>query len=150
MQYICIVIIIVLDQIVKAFVDSSMEVGQSVQVWGDFFKITYVQNTGAAFSFMEGHPGLLSFVTGIVLAALLGYIAVKGKSYDRFLTVSLAFIIAGGVGNLIDRVLRGFVVDMFDFGFWPVFNIADIAICLGCAMLVVYMLFIEPKKKKKE
>ncbi len=149
MQYLIIFLIIAADQIVKAIVDSSMGVGESVPVIDGFFHITYIQNTGAAFSFMEGHPGILSIITGVVLAAVLIYLAKEGKKHGRFLDLSLILIIAGGVGNLIDRVLRGFVVDMFDFQVWPVFNIADIAICAGCVMLVIYMLFIEPRQKKK-
>ena len=136
-------IIILLDQAVKARVHSAMEPGQSIPVIRNIFHLSYVQNTGAAFSFMKGHTGLITIFTGILLAAILVYLLVWARDKSGFFTCSLLLIAGGGVGNLIDRVARGYVVDMFDFRFWPVFNVADVAICVGCVMLVVYLLILD-------
>jgi signal peptidase II len=65
---------------------------------------------------------------------------------NRLLLVSLGLIIGGGFGNLIDRVRQGYVVDFFDFHFWPIFNVADIAVSVGCGLLIVYVLFVEGKE----
>ena len=139
-------IIITLDQAIKSRVDAVMEPGQSIPVIRDVFHLSYVQNTGAAFSFMKGHTELITIFTGILLAALLVYLLGWAREKSGFFTCSLLLIVGGGAGNLIDRVARGYVVDMFDFRFWPVFNVADIAICVGCAMLVIYLLILDRAK----
>jgi len=65
------------------------------------------------------------------------------------LLASLSFIIAGGLGNLLDRIRLGYVIDMFDFRFWPVFNIADIGVCIGCGLMIIYV-FCFSKENEKE
>lgn len=148
MQYILLLVILAADQIVKKFVASGMNPGDSIPVINNVFHITYVQNTGAAFSMMSGKTVILTVFTAIVLVGLFVYMVKMYNKMDATLRSCYALIIAGGIGNLIDRVLRGFVVDMFDFRIWPVFNVADIAICIGCTLLVAYVAIIEPKKKK--
>lgn len=141
--YVLLPLIVAIDQVVKARVASLMQPGQSIPVIHDVFHLSYVQNTGAAFSFMKDHTELITIFTGILLAALLVYLLGWAREKSGFFTCSLLLIVGGGAGNLIDRVVRGYVVDMFDFRFWPVFNVADIAICVGCVMLVVYLLFLD-------
>lgn len=149
MYYLILAGIVLLDQFTKLLVNSLMYVGESIPVINNVFHITYIHNTGAAFSFMAGHTMFLAGLTAGVLLALLVYMIHGYKRHQRVLNLTLAFIIAGGVGNLIDRMVRGYVVDMFDFRIWPVFNIADIAICIGCMLLVIYVLFLEPKGKHR-
>lgn len=138
---------ILLDQAVKLLIRRTMYVGESIRVIGDFFAITYVQNRGAAFSLFTG-KGV--FLTVVPFAALLAAIWYMERHRDAHVTLRLALqlIIAGGFANLIDRVLLGYVTDMFDFRVWPVFNIADICICAGCAILVLYIfVFDKPQQK---
>ena len=89
-------------------------------------------------------------MTVVPFAALLIAIWYMERHKDAHFTLSLAMqlIIAGGFGNLIDRVALGYVTDMFDFHIWPVFNIADICICVGCAFLVAYIFFFDKPKEK--
>ena len=136
-----IVVIIVLDQISKFAVRSSMSPGDSVPVIGNFFRITYFRNEGAAFSSLVGYRGFLIGFAGIAtVAALVFLIMYHGRS--KLLDWSLALIIAGGIGNLIDRIVLGYVTDMISFSiFPPIFNVADIAITVGCFLMIIFVLF---------
>ncbi len=149
MYYFIIALVLVSDQIVKGLVTGGMAVGQSIPVIDKVFYLTYVQNTGAAFSNFEGQRLLLVAITSIMLAALSFYLVKKRHSEHWTLLVALSLIIAGGVGNLIDRVRLGYVVDMFDFQFWPVFNIADIGVCVGCGFMILYI-FMSGRENGKE
>ncbi len=117
----------------------------------DIFHLTYVENRGAAFGMMAGQKWLLVWVTAIViLAAIIAVMA--GKIKNTTVLFSVATIIGGGVGNLIDRVYRGYVVDyvhlkIIDFA---VFNFADICVTVGTTVLLIYLLFYELKHKNKE
>lgn len=136
-----IVVIIVLDQISKYAVRSSMSPGDSISVIGNFFRITYFRNEGAAFSSFLGQRGfLIAFSSIMTVAAFVFLMMYKGKS--RLLDWSLVLIIAGGIGNLIDRIAFGYVTDMISFSiFPPIFNVADIAITVGCGLMIIFVLF---------
>ena len=150
MYYLLILIAIVLDQVVKTFIRMNMSVHESIPVIENIFHITYVQNTGAAFSMFSGYTSVLALVTAIVTIAMLGYMYKVRKSAHVTLMLSLALIIAGGIGNIIDRVSLKYVVDFLDFRVWPVFNIADICVCVGCGLLIIYAFVIEPKLHKEK
>lgn len=138
-KYVVIFVIILLDQAVKAAVRNSFDVGESRDVLGDIFSLTYVQNTGAAFSMLAGMKWLL--IIGPVLVILLGiWYMEKNRDQHWTLYAALGLVIGGGSSNIIDRLFLGFVTDMFDFHFWPVFNVADIAICVGCGILVIFVI----------
>ena len=132
--------ILVLDRIVKIVTVGTMQVGDTIPVLGDFFHITYVQNTGAAFSMLEGHPLLLAVLTSIVIGIGIIYVLINYKRYKWHFNVALSLMCAGGLGNLTDRLSNGYVIDMFDFGWFPVFNVADIAVTVGCGILAIYLL----------
>ena len=149
MYYILIIAVVIIDQASKYIVKTYMALHESISVIENIFHITYIHNYGAAFSILEGQRWLLLVVTGIALLIFLVYMIVKKDSLHNVLKISMALIIAGGVGNLIDRAFYGYVVDFFDFRIWPIFNIADIAVCIGCALLIVYVLFIDRKEGKK-
>lgn len=141
--------IIVLDQIIKVLIRSTMYIGESVPVIKEVFHITYVQNRGGAFSILSGQ-GLI--LTVVPLAAIIFAIWYMEKHLNEHwsLFLSLSLIIGGGIGNLIDRILLGFVTDMIDFRFFPVFNIADIAVCVGAGFLILYtLIFSEDDAAKK-
>lgn len=127
-----------------------MTVNESLPIFNDVFHITYVQNFGAAFSILQGKQVFLIAFTLVALIGMFLYMAIKIKVNHWLLTLSLSFIIGGGLGNLLDRVRLGYVVDFFDFRVFPVFNLADICVCLGCGMLILYVFQFESAKKKEK
>ena len=121
-----------LDQFAKALVVDRMALGESFPVLGSVLSLTRAHNTGAFFSLFASASGALT-VIGVVLAVAVvawGWMAVKRQPE---LVAPLALILGGALGNLADRLARGQVVDFLDFHFWPVFNVADIALTLGVA-----------------
>lgn len=138
LRYVIILVVLAVDYFVKSNIRATMYAGQSIPVIDGIFSITYVQNRGAAFSIFEGHEIFLMVLPALALIIALWYME-KYKNEHWTLLLALQLIISGGLGNLIDRVVRGFVTDMFDFHFWPVFNIADIAIVVGCGFLILFM-----------
>ena len=145
-RYFVILGIILIDQIVKYVVRSTLYVGQSIPVIYEIFHITYVQNRGAAFNMLTGQGLILILVPAIAIIIAVWFMEKNLKDHWTLIS-ALILIIAGGIGNLIDRSLMGFVTDMFDFRFWPVFNVADIAVCVGAGLLVLYTLFFSDKKE---
>lgn len=135
-----IVAVIVLDRIVKIAVSTNMDPGESIPVIDHIFHITYVQNTGAAFSLLQGHPTLLIALPAIVIGIGIIFVCVNSKTYNKVFLGSVSLICGGGLGNLTDRMSQGFVTDMFDFRVFPVFNVADICVCVGCGLLMLYMI----------
>ena len=140
-----IVAILVLDTIGKIAVSSNRLPGQSIPVIDGIFHITYVQNKGAAFSMLQGHPLLLIIVPAIIIGIGIIFICVKHKAYNKTFMISLSLICSGGLGNLTDRMSQGYVVDMFDFRVFPVFNVADICVCVGCGLMMLYMIIYNNK-----
>lgn len=143
--YLIVAAIIAADQAVKKTVAEGMELNETIPLIRDVFHITYIRNTGAAFSLMEGFRGLLILVPVLLIGAAMVYIFLKRKKAHPVILLSLAFIAGGGLGNVLDRAVRGYVVDYLDFRVFPVFNIADIFVCLGCGLLIVYILFLDGK-----
>ena len=152
-----------LDQITKYVIKSSMHVGQSIRVIGNFFRITYVENPGMAFG-VRIQNGTLFSVLSIVAALLVFYYLIRLRNGGWILQTALSLIAAGAIGNLMDRFLYGKVVDFLDFEFfdisiptfnvlglhfsgysmtrWPVFNIADSSVTIGMIALIGYIAFV--------
>ena len=145
-----VLISLAVDQYTKYLVSCNMVENQTIPFISGIFDITYVRNTGAAFGIFAGKQLFLTIITGIMLVALSVYAISQRKKAPKLETVSIALIVGGGLGNLITRTLYSYVIDFFNFYFWPVFNVADIAICVGCAMLVISVLIIEPRKSKNK
>ena len=144
------ILLIVLDQITKAAVRANLLVGESVPVIGAFFQLTHIENSGAAFSMLSGQRTLLVIVPAVGIAFALWYLH-RHRGAHWSLYGSWTLIISGGIGNLIDRLLFGKVTDMFDFSiFPPVFNVADIAVTLGCGLFILYVLWGDRWKEKKD
>ncbi|MDR3295389.1 MAG: signal peptidase II [Clostridiales Family XIII bacterium] len=154
MYYRIVVAVILLDQALKYVIRTNMEAspgaGASIQVIPGFFRISYYQNTGAAFSILQGQRLLLICLTAVMLAALLAYLFFNRKKGERMFLVGISLIAAGGIGNLADRIRLGYVVDFFDFGTFPVFNTADVAVCTGCGLIVLYFVLSELAAAKKK
>lgn len=148
-RYLLAVGIILLDQLSKLYIRSSMYVGESIPVIEDIFHITYVQNRGGAFSILSGHGMVLIVIPLLTIGVAVWYME-KHKDYHWTIFAALSLIVGGGIGNIIDRVWLGFVTDMFDFRVFPVFNIADIGVCVGAGFLILYTLMFSDKDTKKK
>ena len=141
------------DQLTKYLAVQHLKPIRTYPLWEGVFHLTYCENTGAAFSMFTGQRWLLLAVTVVFLAMLL-WAQFRGWMQNTFGRMSLNFVIGGAIGNMIDRFFLGYVVDMFDFCLidFPVFNVADIFLCVGVGMMMLYILVMEPKieKAKKE
>jgi signal peptidase II len=150
MYFIIIAVVVVLDQLAKYLIRTNLVLDTSIPLIDGIFHITYIHNSGAAFSIFQNKTGFLIVMQLIVIAAVLVYLIKKQKKEHWCLLLSLSLIAAGGIGNLIDRAANGYVVDFLDFRFWPIFNVADISVCVGCGLLILYMFFIEPKRNRNK
>lgn len=132
------VLVIAMDQYSKYYIQTSMVQGMSIPIIQNIFHITYVLNPGAAFGLLEHQTFFLIGIAIVLVAAILYFY--RQIPANRLLYCSLGLLMGGAIGNLIDRVEIGYVVDFFDFRIWPVFNIADVAIVSGVAgiMLVIW------------
>lgn len=150
-RYVLIAGILLVDQLVKYVVRSHMYVGESIPVIQGVFHLTYVRNTGAAFNLFEGMSMFLQIVTFFALVFAVWFME-KHLQRHWTLLLSMILIISGGAGNLLDRLFLGYVTDLFEFRLihFPVFNVADIAICVGCFILVLYTFLFDRPAEEKE
>ncbi|GAB1476679.1 signal peptidase II [Bacillota bacterium] len=137
------------DQASKYLISTELGINESVPLIDGIFHITYVQNFGAAFSILQGKQLFLIIVTFIAIAGISVYLLAKLKENHKMLSLALAFIAGGGYGNLMDRIRLGYVVDFMDFRVFPVFNIADICVCTGCGLLILYIFYFEKRINNK-
>lgn len=129
----------VLDQFVKWFVQGHMELGESIPVIPGIFHLTYIINPGAAFGILAyQHFFFLALVAVLYLA--YGYVWYRGKIPAKpfYFPCGIGLLLGGALGNAVDRARMAGVVDFFDFRIWPIFNVADIAICVGVALILLY------------
>ena len=143
--------LVALDQAVKYLVRTHIQSGQVIEFIPRLLGLTYVQNTGAAFSLFSEHTWLLTLISAVVSVAIAAAL-VKNVVRHPFGKLTLAVILAGAVGNLIDRALFGFVTDMFKTLFmnFAVFNVADICVVCGGIAFCVYVLFFYDKLEKQD
>jgi signal peptidase II len=137
------VISLVLDQWSKIAVDQSFDLYESVPITS-FFNLTYVHNLGAAFSFLSEAGGWQRWFFTVIAATISTILIIwiyRLKNHETLLAVALALVLGGAVGNLIDRVAYGYVIDFLDFYYqgrhWPAFNIADSSIFLGVFLMLL-------------
>ena len=128
-------LVIIFDQLTKYYVVSNFYLGESVPVIENIFHWTYLLNPGAAFGMFEGSRW---FFVVIAIGVLVGIWYMKDEINEGgwMMQYGAALFGGGAIGNLIDRARSGLVIDFFDFRIWPVFNVADIAICVGVAMIL--------------
>lgn len=133
----------VLDLLTKYIVVQKFALYESVNIL-PVFNLTYVRNTGAAFSFLADHDGWQKFFfigLAVVISSMLIYFMAKSEAAQKLQNAAYALIIGGALANAVDRAYNGYVIDFFDF-YWrdwryPVFNVADIAICVGAALIAL-------------
>ena len=149
MYFIFSAIVVLCDQLLKYWVTTNIQVGETMSLIPGLLSLTYVQNTGVAFSFLSDMRFLIIALVAVCLIALI-IIMIKFK-FSAFGMISLAAILGGALGNLIDRIVFGYVVDMFviEFMNFAIFNIADIFITVGGIMFIIYYLFVYPRERRK-
>ena len=138
------ILITIADQFTKILVSSTFTINSRHILIPHIINIVYRKNTGAAFSILSDHVVMLGLISVIFCIAIIVYCLKKKPSHPLFRT-SLSLIFAGALGNGIDRIFRGFVIDFFETAFmnFPVFNIADISITIGAILLIMYVIFYE-------
>ncbi len=146
MMYIIIIILgLLLDRLSKGyainnFIENPIE--------GPFVNFTYLENRGAAFGILQDKRIFFLIITLVIVCYLLYHFYNTYKTNAKILNISLALIISGALGNFYDRFVNGFVVDFIEFSFFnfPVFNVADIFVTVGCALMIIYIIFIHEDK----
>ena len=135
------VIGILLDQLTKLLVSGGMELHESIPLWENVLHITYIQNRGAAFGMLANHRWVFLIISSITILAMLAFLLLS-KSRNPLLVASVAMILSGGIGNMIDRLALGYVVDMIEVRLinFAVFNVADSFVCVGAALLFLTIL----------
>lgn len=133
-------IIFLIDQITKIIISNNINLNGSITVIKNFFSLTYVKNTGAAFGFFSGKTLLITIISVFIFVYLLMEL-IKNKSNIKIINLSFSFILGGLIGNLYDRIVLGYVRDFMDFtifnkGF-AIFNIGDAFIVVGCFMFII-------------
>ena len=132
--------VIGLDQLTKWLTVVNLDEWESFPLWQNVFHFTYVRNTGMAFGMLKDHRWVFIVFSTVSIVALLVYLFCF-RPESRWMQVSMAFIVGGGIGNMIDRILLGYVVDFFDFRLinFAVFNVADSFVCIGAGMMILYL-----------
>jgi signal peptidase II len=141
---------ILVDQIVKIIISSTMGVGETIPVIKDIFHFTYIRNEGAAFGMLSEHRWVFMIISSVAIIVMCIYLFKFCK--ERMLTrIGIALVIGGGIGNMIDRIFLGYVVDMIDCRFidFYVFNVADSCVCVGAGIVFLGVLLDTIKEIKE-
>lgn len=133
--------IIVIDQLSKIYIQDHMVIGMSVPVIQDVFHITYILNPGAAFGLLE-HQTAFFVVIAICMCLAAIYFYPQIPRDRQLLRFGMGLMVGGAIGNVIDRINTGYVVDFFDFRIWPIFNIADIGIVCGVGCIIFSIIYL--------
>ena len=160
-------LVIILDQISKAIVVATIPEGSLIEVIPNIFNLTYIENRGAAFGMLSEQRWIFMVISVLAIVGIIIFLW-KEKPKSFWIKTTLAFILGGGIGNMIDRTFRPGVVDFIDADFvqypqislqggfsmtledFPIFNIADCFITVGCVALICYLIFIELPREAKE
>ena len=137
-----VIVCIVIDRLSKAWAADALPLGTQDGLDLLLVRLTMVHNEGAAFGMGQGHPEVFALIAFIILAVIVVWLLI-GKHHGKLETVALALVAAGAVGNVIDRLAQGYVVDFFEFTFidFPVFNVADICITCGVILFIICVMF---------
>jgi len=154
---ICFVSILILDQYTKYEAQQKIPLYHTIKVIDGFFNLTHLRNTGGAFGVLagkkEGIGSLFFIAVSMAAVGVILYLFHKAKEHERTLSLSLCLVLSGAIGNLIDRIRYGEVVDFLDFHLfsyhWPAFNIADSTITIGIGLMAIELLFHDRKRSTK-
>lgn len=147
------VLLVAADQITKLLIASSYDVGESTDIISGIIRLTYVRNRGAAFGMLANQRWIFLVLTTLTIAAIVWYI-IKYRPRNKLVMGSLTLILAGGIGNMIDRIRLEYVIDFIDFyafgEAWKwVFNVADACVCIGAGLMILYLI-LEMARESKE
>lgn len=149
-------VLVLLDQGTKLWALHSLKPIHNMTLLEGFMDLTFVENRGVAFGMFAGQRWFILLLTGAIVGVLVYYYQhmPRTKEYN-WVRGAMILVLGGAIGNIIDRIFRGYVVDFFEFTFfeWPVFNVADIYVVIGVSMLMLLILFVikeEPVQKKKK
>lgn len=137
--------VVILDQFSKYIVVENMSLGESIPIIEEVFHLTYILNPGAAFG-MFAHNRLFFIAIAVVVIGIIIWARKEILASPWEVKAGCGLFLGGAIGNLIDRARQGLVIDFFDFRIWPVFNIADIAICIGVGLIIWNLLKTELKR----
>ena len=148
------IVSVVADQVTKYLVVANMELHESIDVIPGVFRFTYIHNDGAAFGSLDNARWIFMILSTVAIVAILGYLFWK-KPQDKLLLSALILVTGGGIGNMIDRIRLGYVIDFIDFCAFPklwmwIFNVADICVCVGAGLLALWMILDTVKQMKAE
>ena len=145
------VLLIIIDQLTKYLTVKFIDLYEVVELIPNIVSFTYIQNTGAAFSILEGKMWFFYIITVVVVAGLIYYMYTEAKE-NKVLGFLLSLILAGAIGNFIDRLFLQYVVDMIKLEFidFAIFNVADSYLTVGVTLLLIYTLYDERKTLKKD
>lgn len=137
-------VLVAIDQWTKYLVVQNITIGGTKELWPGVVSLTHLQNSGAAWSLLEGKMIFFAIVTTIALVAMIYFLVIYGKNSIWF-SLGLSLMIAGALGNFIDRMRLGYVVDMIrlDFFNFPIFNVADMCLTVGVAVVFIFILRID-------
>ena len=144
------ILVILVDQISKFYIQSTMVIGESFPVIKGIFHITYIENTHTAFGLFKYQN--VFFIIAAIISLVLVILIYKKIIFEKNpkMHISLLLILGGALGNLFDRIrIEGRVIDFLDFQIWPVFNFADMCIVCGMFIMLIYFLFISEKRKEE-
>lgn len=144
------ILVLIIDILTKQLVINTMIEHQSIPIINNFFSITYAKNTGVAFSFLEGKVPLIIIATTIIIIIILKYI--KSTNPNKLESICYGLLLGGSIGNLLDRIIYGYVIDFLDFNIcgysYPIFNLADTFIVIGIFILIIFS-FIESRNQNE-
>ena len=133
--------IVVVDQFSKFYIQTHMALGMSIPVMQDIFHITYILNAGAAFGLLENQTAFFVMIAVCMVVATIYFYPKIPKRYS-LLRFGIGLMVGGAMGNVIDRIKTGYVVDFFDFRIWPIFNIADVGIVCGVGCIIFTIIYL--------
>ncbi|PID84790.1 MAG: signal peptidase II [Chloroflexi bacterium] len=145
-------VVILLDQATKRFIEANVVYNTSwmpLEWLAPYFQITHIGNTGIAFGLFSGGSVVFALISILVTGAIV-YFAYTLPAEQTALRIVFGVVLGGAIGNLIDRLRQGYVTDFLDFGPWPVFNVADMAVVFGAVALAILMFYEERQYKKAE
>lgn len=142
--------VVLADQLTKYIIQSTCVLHETIPFLPGVLDITYVHNYGAAFSILQNKQIFLILFTSAAMLAITIYVLKQQKNFPKAEAVAFALIVGGGLGNLINRVAYGYVVDFINIYFLPVFNVADMSVCVGSALLLYSVMILEPKLHDKK
>jgi len=145
--YLTALILVSLDQFSKYLITQKMSLADSMPVIKSIFHITYVENTGIAFGLFPQGQSLFIIISLIIILVIVFFERKKAlkSPWERF---CLGLVLGGALGNLVDRLRFGFVIDFLDFRIWPVFNLADSGVCIGGILMAFFLLKKRPSKER--